>query len=133
VIERLTRHFATAKAWLRVQLPVEALPSSEPEPDLALTEGQSLEHHPRAALLVVEVAVTSQRKDRGKKADVYARAGMPLYWLVDVPAKTVEVRSEPGPKGYRQCETYGIGTRVPSPAEGVADLDVAVLFDGVGA
>jgi len=133
VIRRLTRHCAAARAWLGVQLPLEVLPSSEPEPDLVLTEGEpSFDHHPRTAALIVEVAVTSQSKDRGKKADVYARAGMPLYWLVDVPAAVVEVRSDPGPKGYRHCETYGIGTRVPSPAEGVADLDVAALFEGVG-
>jgi hypothetical protein len=48
--------------------------------------------------------------------------------MVDVPAKTVEVRTEPGPQGYGRCEIYGLGTKVPSPAEGVADLDVAALF-----
>src|SRR5271155_5012744 len=107
---------------LAVQLPLEADARSEPEPDLALTEGElSFDHHPRTAALVVEVAVTSQRKDRGRKADVYARAGMPLYWLVDVPAKAVEVRSDPGPEGYRRCEIYRPGTQVPSPAEGVGE------------
>ena len=38
------------------------------------------------------------------------------YWIVDVPAKAVEVRTEPGPKGYGRCEIYGLGTEVPSPA-----------------
>ena len=51
------------------------------------------------------------------------------YWLVDVPAKTVEVRQErQAPPGYGRCEVYGAGTKVPSPAEGVADLDVTALF-----
>jgi Uma2 family endonuclease len=130
-IMRLTRHLAVARAWLSVQGPLEIRPRSEPEPDLMLTEGEpSLEHHPRAAVLSVEVAVTSHKKDSGKKAEEYARAGVPTYWLVDVPGRAVEVRSDPGPKGYRRCEIYGVGTRVPSPAEGVPDLDVASLFDG---
>jgi Putative restriction endonuclease len=47
VIMRLTRHFRTSEAWLMVQLPLEAKPSSEPEPDLALMKGElSFKHHP---------------------------------------------------------------------------------------
>jgi Uma2 family endonuclease len=131
VIMRLTRHFRTAEAWLMVQLPLEAKPSSEPEPDLALVQEGDLssEHHPREALLTVEVAVSSHEQDRGKKAHIYARKGVPTYWLVDVPGRTVEVRTDPGPKGYAHCKVYGIGASVPSPAEGVEDLDVAALLE----
>jgi Uma2 family endonuclease len=128
-IVRLTRHLASAHAWLAVQLPLEVKPRSEPEPDLVLTEAEpSFEHHFRTAVLVVEVAVTSHKKDRQTKALVYARAHVPTYWLVDVPAKTIEVRTGPGPDGYGRCEIYGAGSKVPSPAEGVADLDVTELF-----
>jgi len=129
-IERLTRHLGTARAWLRVQLPLEVPPRSEPEPDLALRHGpQSSSHHPRTLLLTVEVAVTSQSKDRNRKSRLYAEAGVPTYWVVDVPRRTVEVRTEPGPRGYERCATYRVGDSVPSPAEGVAELDVAWLFD----
>jgi Uma2 family endonuclease len=132
-IVRLTRHLAAARAWLGVQGPLEIRPHSEPEPDLALIEGEpSSNQLPRAALLAVEVAVTSHRKDRETKGDMYARAAVPTYWLVDVPARAVEVRSEPGAKGYGRCDTYRVGDRVPSPAEGVADLDVAWLFEETG-
>jgi hypothetical protein len=128
-IVRLTRHLASARAWLAVQVPLEAKPRSEPEPDLALSDAEpSFDHHFRAAVLAVEVAVTSHKKDRETKALVYARACVPTYWLVDVPAETVEVRTEPGPEGYGRCEVYGAGTMVPSPAEGVAALDVTALF-----
>ena len=75
--------------------------------------------------------MTSHKKDRGEKADLYAWAPIPTYWLVDVPARTVEIRSDPGPKGYGRCEVYGIGMSVPSPAEGVLDLEVASLFEGL--
>jgi Uma2 family endonuclease len=132
VIMRLTRHFRTAEAWLMVQLPLEAKPSSEPEPDLALVHEKAPWHHPREALLTVEVAVSSHEQDRGKKAHIYARKGVPTYWLVDVPGRTVEVRSDPRPEGYRRCEIYGIEATVPSPAEGVADLDVSELLEGIG-
>lgn len=129
-IERLTRHLGTARAWLRVQLPLEVVPRSEPEPDLALRQERgSAAHHPRTLLLAVEVAVTSQGKDRNRKSHLYAQAGVPTYWLVDIPRKTIEVRSAPGPQGYERCATYRPGDSVPSPAEGVSNLDVAWLFD----
>jgi Uma2 family endonuclease len=129
VISRLTSFLASARGCLSVQLPLETQWGSLPEPDLMLTDGErSLQRHPRTALLVVEVAVSSHDRDREKKASMYASAPVPLYWLVDVPARTVEVRTEPGSQGYGCCETYGLGTKVPSPAEGVADLDVSALF-----
>jgi len=129
VIERLTRHLAGAKARLRVQLPLEVPPDSVPEPDLALVEEEpSSERHPRTALLVVEVAVSSHEIDRGVKAALYARAGVPTYWLVDVPGRTVEVRTDPGPDGYRRCEVHPVGASLASPAAGVGDLEVGSLF-----
>jgi Uma2 family endonuclease len=133
-IMRLTRHFRAAEAWLMVQLPLEASARSKPEPDLALIRDGSRPNwrRPGAALLVVEVAVTSHAKDRGKKLEIYAQAGIPTYWLVDVPARTVEVRTGPAAKGYGRCEMYGIGKSVQPPAEGVPDLDLAWLFEGLG-
>jgi Uma2 family endonuclease len=133
VIIRLTRHLARAHAWLAVQLPLEIKPRSEPEPDLALIEGEpSSEQLPRRALLAVEVAVTTQSKDRRTKGPIYACNEVRTYWLVDVPACTVEVRTQPGAESYDRCEVYTVGDRVPSPAEGVPDLDVAWLFDEPG-
>jgi len=129
VISRLTSFLASERGCLSVQLPLETQWGSLPEPDLMLTDGErSLQRHPRTALLVVEVAVSSHDRDRETKAAMYASAPVPTYWLVDVPARTVEVRTEPGPAGYGRCEIYGLGTTVPSPAEGVADLDVTELF-----
>lgn len=129
VIEELDLHCRLAHARVRVQLPMETSWGSLPEPDLALVEEPpARDRHPRTALLVVEVAVTSHDEDRVTKASMYASAPVPTYWLIDVPAKTVEVRSEPGPDGYGRCDIYGLGTKVPSPAEGVADLDVTALF-----
>jgi hypothetical protein len=97
-------------------------------PDLALVEGRSPGCHPSTSLLVVEVPASSHAVDRGVKSSLYAKAGIPIYWLVDVPGRSVEVRTDPGPDGYRACETYGVGASVPTPIAGVADLDVGSLF-----
>jgi Uma2 family endonuclease len=131
VIVRLTRHFAVSRAWLRVQLPLEAEWASLPEPDLALVERHPSHRHPRVALLVVEVAVSSHRKDRDTKANMYAWAPVPTYWLVDVPGKVVEVRTDPGPGGYRCCDVYEAGMSIPSPDPGVEDVDVGTLLEPI--
>lgn len=129
VLERLTDHFRRAPVRLRVQMPFEIRPNNEPEPDLALVEETlSHEHQPRTALLVVEVAVSSHMIDRNVKARYYARANIPIYWLIDVPARAVEVRTEPGSDGYGQCQTYRDGDTVASPVSRVDDLDISALF-----
>jgi Uma2 family endonuclease len=78
---------------------VAGLPDSLPEPDVAV----GLDDGPWDAerrwlridelLLVIEVAVTSQSLDR-HKATLYATAGAPVYWLVDVPARSVTVQRD---------------------------------------
>jgi len=133
VIRRLIRHFAAApRWWTDVQLPLEVRPDSEPEPDLAVLESEPPRgEHPRTAELVIEVAVTSQLIDRNVKASKYAQAGIPTYWLVDVSARAVEVRTQPGPGGYARYELYREGSRVPCLLQGVDDLDLATLLAGV--
>ncbi len=133
VIRRLTHRLASARGSLGVQLPLETSWGALPEPDLVLTETEPQSAcHPRTALLVIEVSVTSHWLDRGKKAMMYASAPVPTYWLVNVPGRAVEVRTEPGPRGYERCDDYRVGDRVPSPAEGVPGLDVAQLFAELG-
>jgi Uma2 family endonuclease len=88
--------------------------------------------HQRTALVVVEVAVSSHMIDRNVKARQYARAGVPTYWLVDVPGRTVEVRTKPGADGYERCDTYAGDAHLPSTLEDVNELDLAALFEGLG-
>jgi len=133
VITRLMRHFAaTPRWWTRVQMPVEVRPDSEPEPDLMIVADEpSPDQHPSTGLLVIEVAVSSQMIDRNVKAAKYAAAGIPTYWLVDLPARLIEVRTEPGSDGYGHCATYSDRDKLPSPLEGVQDVDIAALLAGV--
>lgn len=132
VIQRLTRHLAGATASLRVQLPILVADDSVPEPDVALVaEPENVDRHPSSAVLVVEVTASSHAIDRGRKAELYAAAGIPSNWLVDLVAKAVELRTDPGPAGYRTLRTLEPGEILPSPCEGVADLPVDMLLEGV--
>jgi Uma2 family endonuclease len=133
VVTRLMRHFAAAPQWwTQVQSPVEIHPNSEPEPDLLVAASEPPPgEHLRGALLAVEVAVSSHRVDRGRKATLFSEAGIPNYWLVDVPGRAVEVRTQPGADGYAHCEIYREGARVLSPLAEVEDLDIATLLRDV--
>ena len=131
VIMRLTRFLAPAAAWLRVQLPLEVPPDSAPEPDLALVEEDLADRHPRSALLVVEVSVSSHAVDTSVKAALYARAEVPIYWLVDVPARTVIVHSDPVDGAYRTAIKCQAGDRLAAPADGLGELAVDELFAGL--
>lgn len=100
------------RAWVAQEPTLRCGPSDLREPDVAVLRGQAddyLDAFPSGqhALLVVEIAQTSQRYDR-EKAETYARAGVPEYWLVDLEARRVEVRRDPTPDGiYARFELLG--------------------------
>jgi len=114
----LTKAFGDA-FWVRSQAPLHMGAKSEPEPDLAVVPGpmESYKDHPTAALLIVEVADTTLRFDRGQKASLYARAGIKDYWIINIQDECVEVLREPvadarAPLGWR----YKSVVTVRSPA-----------------
>lgn len=131
VIEWLTQRMIV---WLgfdfrvRCQLPYAASESSEPEPDLAIFRGDHrTDDHPSEALLIVEVSDSSIRKDRILKQRVYAKAGLPEYWIVNVQAKTVEVYTQPRGDAFISHQVFRVGdvlrpTRLPNIEVPVADL-----------
>ena len=49
------------------------------------------DHHPATAALVVEVADTTGSFDRHRKGPIYAAAGISGYWVVDLPARVIDV------------------------------------------
>jgi Uma2 family endonuclease len=114
-------------AHVRQQMPLDARPYSLPEPDLAVVKGLPLDyrdHHPLGAeaLLVVELARTSQALDH-RKVRIYAAAGVPVYWLIDLAVRSVEVFTGPSEAGTfaqrrvlgpdEEIELPGIGVRLP--------------------
>jgi Uma2 family endonuclease len=83
---------------------------SLPEPDIAVVARDAQAGHPTTALFVVEVAVSSLRTDLEIKPPLYAAAGVPEYWVVDVPGRRVERYTDPGTHGF------GSQTTVAPPA-----------------
>lgn len=127
-VNRITRLLIVAlgeRAEVSPQNPVELDDRSEPQPDLAVLRPEpAADTTPRAGdvFLVVEVADTSLAFDRDVKAPLYARAGIPTLWIVDLPDRRVEVHTDPSPTGYRHRERLGAGDRLV--LAGLADLAV---------
>jgi len=93
------------RALVRVQSPVALDDGSEPEPDLALANrawiGRAHDHPgPADLFLLIEVADSSLRIDRGVKLELYARAGIREVWIVDLTTDRVLVHRLPSGGGY---------------------------------
>ncbi len=102
------------------------LATSEPEPDAAIVRGDPrayVDRHPSPedVALVVEVADASLHRDRTSKKRLYAQAGIPVYWIVNLVERRVEVYTDPsGPTDepdYRQQCTFGKSEEVPLVVE----------------
>ena len=103
------------KEWrIRIQSGITTA-DSEPEPDLAVVLGPAdryLDHHPEPfeIAMVVESSYTSLDFDRADKGRVYAVAGVPVYWILNVVDAQVEVYTDPsgsdGAAGYRVQEVF---------------------------
>lgn len=118
---------------IRSQLPLSLDPRSEPEPDVAVVTGgprDYLTHHPSTAVLVVEVADSSQYHDRKRKASLYARAELPDYWIVNLRLDQVEVLREPVDGLYRTRRIYRRGETISPLARPEATLTVDDLLPG---
>lgn len=98
------------------------LEDSEPEPDVVVVRGKprSADDRPPTAQdieLVVEIADSTLERDRTLKKRLYARAGIPQYWLVDLLELCIEVYTEPtgfiGEPDYQQVQSYELADFVP--------------------
>jgi Uma2 family endonuclease len=106
---------------------------SEPEPDLSVVaahEADSQDEHPRSARLVVEVATDSLGKDRSVKGPLYARAGIPEYWIVNLTDECVEVHRGPDAPAARYAAvlTFRRGQTLNSPQVDGLSLTVDELL-----
>ena len=96
------------RAVIRVQSSFRAGRYSMPEPDVAVVPGHEPDYdkaHPRTALLLVEVAEWSLPQDRVTKLAIYAAAGVPEYWIVNLRDGWVEVLRAPDRRARRYTET----------------------------
>lgn len=122
------------KGWiLRVQSAITTT-DSQPEPDLVIARGPGMRYfsshpEPKEIALVVEVSDTTLDQDRTEKARLYARARIPIYWIINLPEERVEVYTEPryGRRpSYRRHEEFAPPFLLPLVIDGreVARIDL---------
>ncbi len=115
---------------VRGHSPFAASDDSEPEPDISVSlRSPGAFEHPVTALLLIEIADSSLSKDRRVKSGIYAAAGVPEYWILDISGDelAVEVRTEPAADGYGASETYLRGqvlrpNQLPTVAIAIAEI-----------
>ncbi|MDW8059122.1 MAG: Uma2 family endonuclease [Thermomicrobium sp.] len=121
------------RAIVRTQGPIRIGDRSLPQPDLTLLEPRPdfYRHEgPRASdvLLLVEVSDTTLPYDRDVKVPLYARAGIPEVWLVDLAGEQVLVFREPAAGRYRASVVVRPGEQIGPLRFPDVTLDVAALL-----
>lgn len=136
-VERLTEDLPRLKpaGWrVRIQLPI-TLANSEPEPDAVLVRGDRHTfdgRHPTGTDfgIVIEVADSSLALDRREKGRLYAEAGIPVYWIVNLNDRQIEVYTNPDrtatPPAYTTRTDFPPGSAVPVVLDGVEVGAIAV-------
>jgi Uma2 family endonuclease len=117
-----------------VQSPVSLDDESEPEPDVVVVPGRLTDYwhaHPSRPALAVEVAESSLTFDRRDKGSLYARAGIPDYWIVNLVDRVLEVYREPmpdpsAPYGWRYRSVVRLTPSDAVELAGVSGVRVAV-------
>jgi Uma2 family endonuclease len=141
-IQALTKRFVrmVPNGWdVRARCAITLTNGSEPEPDFALVCGDENtfdDHHPGPSEigLLVEISDSPLAIDRDDKGSIYAANGIPVYWVVNVPEKVVEVYTQPTGTGndaaYAQRQDYATGSAVPVVLDGaqVGTVSVADIF-----
>lgn len=137
VVDLLSEIFLRAlpEEWtIRCQLGVKLSSDTIPEPDGVIVPGPKkryLRGKPtrKEIALVIEVADSSLRYDRTTKQRVYARDRLPVYWIVNIPQRVIEVYTEPKAgraPTYQHRDEFVCGSRVPVVLLGKNVAEIAV-------
>ena len=130
---RLFQNTFAQRAVIWVQNPVRLSDFSEPVPDVALLKPRDdfyAEHLPTAedVLLVIEVSDSTILSDRNVKMPLYARAGIPEAWLVNLPKKIIEVYYDLVDGRYQECSKFKRGEVLVSPTVPSLSLKVSEII-----
>ncbi len=139
---QLTRDMLTSLApagfYVADQEPL-TIENSEPEPDGMIVRGSRRDfryRHPQPddVVLVIEVSDATLQRDRAIKQRIYAQAGIPAYWIINLPDQRIECYTEPlisDPEPhYQQRQDYAVGDMLPLIIDEqlIADMSVADLL-----
>ena len=135
-VSRLTRTLTLMLqhlALIWVQNPVRLNDRSEPQPDVVVLKPREDFYengHPKPedVLLVIEVSDSTLQYDRRVKVPLYARAGIPEVWIVNLVDESVETFADPSEGAYRMAEAYTRDEWVQSHALCDLNLDVDRIF-----
>ncbi|MCS6919892.1 MAG: Uma2 family endonuclease [Fimbriimonadales bacterium] len=117
--------------YTRFQNPLR-LGNSEPIPDIAVVPGKPSDYkqqHPTTALLVIEIADTTLRHDRGRKLRLYARHNIPEYWILNLKERVLEVYREPARGRYQNKQVLGLDDAIRPLFNPAVELPVRSLFE----
>ncbi len=133
-VDRLNRWFTVNyhEYLTRVQNPVTIEDHSEPEPDIVLARMKKGGYHdahptPKDVVLIIEVSDSSLKKDRKIKLPIYADAGIPETWIVNLKAEEVSVYTQPSVDGYARISIFRKTDRIIS-TNLIQDLPFSIVF-----
>jgi Uma2 family endonuclease len=120
-----------ALVW--TQNPIDLNEHSEPQPDLALLKPRDdfYEHahpQPEDILIIIEVSDTTLEYDRKIKVPLYARAGIPEVWIVNLADESVETFAEPSGGAYQTTAAFSRGEEIQSRSLAALRLSVSEIF-----
>jgi Uma2 family endonuclease len=135
LIEVLNRIFGEGYT-VRPRMPVRFSKRSEPEPDLAVVKRKIRdfsESHPGTARLIVEVSNSTLRFDRTRKAKLYAKYGIPEYWILNLKDRCLEVHrnvksDETGEFFYSESLVVDAGSAIAPLAKPKSKIKVADIL-----
>lgn len=115
---------------VRNQTPVRLADDSEPVPDFSVAKAKNYKAHPTASdvVLVVETSKSSLKDDLGRKKLMYAAAGIPEYWVVDLNARVLHVFSRPKAGDYMDHRIHEEKETIQSATLKVLKLKVMELL-----
>jgi Uma2 family endonuclease len=116
---------------IRMENAVRIPQNDEPEPDLMVVAGACKDYRkrhpgPMDVALLVEVAESSLSTDRGEKPAAYAAAGIPVYWIVNLVDRQIEVSTQPAQDWYLSRLDFLPGREVPVVIDGAQCGAIAV-------
>jgi Uma2 family endonuclease len=134
-LDRWLQRWLGDELVVSAQQPVKIGTDGEPVPDIAILRPRADDYgdsHPTAAdaLMLIEVADSSVMFDRNVKRRLYADAGIPEYWVIDLPRRCVAVFRSPEGRDYAEQRDYQDGESWISQGLGGREVSAGVVLKG---